>query len=265
MPRRRFTLIEMLVVIAIISVLASMLAPSLRRSLRAAHALTCLNNLRQIGVWGHGYVSDWHGFLPIHNLNQPGQPVSDTSVYTYAYDWVKVMEMDGLVPHSNRVLGDGPLACRELRAVHGARMNASTYTSYGLNRYMGGKIVTDHNKNNIPAARERLLSGQAFWFGDCVIYKAGSTTARIDGKPHLVIEQYSFNADGSPQSKGPWCWAAPNEADEFGDPVNPNAGHTGGMDANFVFGDGHVKAVGFVEFFAADKVAKNHFQFGRDY
>ena len=62
--RRPFTLIEMLVVIAIISILAAMLSPSLRKSLDRARDIACMSNLRQIGV-GHGiYAGDYNGRLP---------------------------------------------------------------------------------------------------------------------------------------------------------------------------------------------------------
>jgi len=45
-----FTLIEMLVVIAIIAVLAALVAPALMRSRDSALSIHCLNNMRQIGT-----------------------------------------------------------------------------------------------------------------------------------------------------------------------------------------------------------------------
>ncbi len=62
--RLNFTLIELLVVIAIIAILAAMLLPALSNARDKGHAISCVNNMKTIGLQFQMYIDDNDGMVP---------------------------------------------------------------------------------------------------------------------------------------------------------------------------------------------------------
>ncbi len=76
MSRKAFTLLELLVVIAVIGILAALMLPVLGRVKQRAADAACLSNLRQIGIAMTLYQNDFGGKYPmkVSLRSSPGAP-----------------------------------------------------------------------------------------------------------------------------------------------------------------------------------------------
>ena len=67
--RKNFTLIELLIVIAIIAILASMLLPALNKARKQARTAQCTSNLKQFGFTHGMYGGDYSDYVPFSITN----------------------------------------------------------------------------------------------------------------------------------------------------------------------------------------------------
>lgn len=72
-----FSLVELLVVVAVLAILASILFPILFRVREYAYRTKCASNLRQLGQAFAQYSTDWNGFWP-----SPGGLVGDRGYWS---------------------------------------------------------------------------------------------------------------------------------------------------------------------------------------
>ncbi len=139
---RAFTLIEMLVVIAIIAILMSLLLPAVQSAREAGRRIQCTNNLKQFGLALHNYA-DVNNSLPMQGTFRPGSTFTGYSAHTRILPY---MEQRNLYDAVNYDVGFSaqPNICRMRVAafrcpsdpLDGTRMDAGVEfypTNYGVN------------------------------------------------------------------------------------------------------------------------------------
>lgn len=162
--RRGFTLIELLVVIAIIAILASLLLPALASSKGKAKGITCINNLKQLGVAVRMYADENDGKLPIAEFlpTVPSTPplprICDLLAPQVGYD-------TNNLPQQNTVF-----RCPDDR-VQRFEQNGS---SYEWNNHYGGRPADNPRRSNNPLTDAFLMYDYENFhnngFGKNVIY-----------------------------------------------------------------------------------------------
>ena len=222
-----FTLVELLVVIAVLTLLAALLTPGLRKGIDLAREGACKFNLRSWGVAFLTYASDHKGYLP--HPDGPERPPQGTD--NGESGW-----MDVLPPYMNqRAWRDYPdghkptggiWQCPGARLVPGANYSYSPervgYFSYAMNSYLAQDFPFGLPWN-------AALQPSFLFLGRCA---APATTI-------LMFEQTLDPAQGNGQAGG--LGSAGRYGGEDARAVTERHAHVfGDLGGNVLYLDGHI-------------------------
>jgi len=206
-----FTLVELMVVLAIIGILAALLLPVLSATKARAHTAGCLNNLRQLSLGWKMYADDNNGTLTI-NLPQPSvQTAWVVGEITPATTNSAVIRQGLLFPY---VVNPAVYHCPADTMLWNG---APGVLSYSMNGWMGSRTMNQEDANGVGGPYRTFVR-------EAEIAVIGATSRLWV----LVDEDPSTLNDG-------WFLVTMNDAQPFAS--FPGIRHQRGAGMNFA--DGH--------------------------
>ena len=182
---QNFTLIELLIVIAIISILSSILLPSLNSALRKALVVSCTSNLKAIGSAEHMYIGDHDGWVVAYNYKpRENGVVSPEIPFTNALNG-GVSDRSGAGPYGvyfqSGIGKGGTYKCpAEKREPDFGPVGKWPHGHYGANTYLHAKLMSSSEeewaamKRNFRKSSFSLQPGSTISFGDAgLLYMNG--------------------------------------------------------------------------------------------
>ncbi|MDD2708746.1 MAG: prepilin-type N-terminal cleavage/methylation domain-containing protein [Verrucomicrobiae bacterium] len=126
-----FTLLELIVCVAILSILASFLLQSVSRVRELARSVECVNNLRQLHMAVQSYVNDNEGWFPLANANRPGGATAVGS------PWYSTRVIAQYVGHTRLDSEKGPAQCPSDKQVWTKVYPLTKGISCAMSEYLG--------------------------------------------------------------------------------------------------------------------------------
>lgn len=154
-----FTLIELLIVIAIIAILASMLLPALAKSKSMAKRIACAGNVKQIGLAMNMYVNDNDSWLPVWQQAHSGPGGGWSRWYSLLNEYLD----DSLLSKEDYIAKTMYCPSITWGQTGGYGSGIGEYFGYGLNfRVVPADLVENggcRKINNVTKPSETIISG----------------------------------------------------------------------------------------------------------
>jgi prepilin-type N-terminal cleavage/methylation domain-containing protein len=193
-----FTLVELLVVVAIIGILVSMTLPNVQNALANAQRISCANNLKQIHMGALEYSMGNEGFmLPARITTDGDSEYSGGNCY-----WQHVLVEEGLIDFGENIRGEqglhrAPFICPTAARTYDIEVSGTSRpASYGMNTRLTVTAKNDGSGtywgdwNDISSFR---FPSRTSMFGDCDHSWYNGPPAEVGGVgSHLLDFQRSF-------------------------------------------------------------------------
>ncbi len=253
-PARAFTLIELLVVIAIIAILAAILFPVFAQAREKARQITCVSNLKQIGLATLAYSQDYDETYPMQvYTNPPGN--RNISWREAVMPYVKngtgqrstVAGSQYLDP--TRAIG-GMWSCPATTGIKVYQANPNIVGD-AYPRKPGGTSGGTYMPASVAAITRPADLGMIFEVGIDLTTKEADGTALPQAYDLLRAEPNWYSPAGTSPTSPPSVFQGPGSVPFDGDRTDPASVTTMvGLPryrhqnaTNVLFSDGHVKSV----------------------
>ena len=189
-----FTLIELLIVIAVIAILAGMLLPALNQARAMARKSNCAANLKQISLGLLAYANDYKDFFPSWRV----LAVGDEFRYYYdvlgkTYLGIDSWKTHFTYAHANKHIASGTYARNTMLCP--ALVNNTSGTNYSINRTFAD---TDPKVVSLKRVSQTSATGMLLEIGmksRTELYAAGSQSIALSSPPY-----FNCNNDITPWS-----------------------------------------------------------------